>query len=45
MGPGGFVQSKADYSLLVKTVRDTITLILVYVDDLLIACNSTIHID
>lgn len=35
-----FVQSKADYSLFTKYTADKITLILVCVDDLLIAGNS-----
>lgn len=37
----GYSQSKADYSLLTKVQGTTITLILVYVDDLLIAGNSS----
>lgn len=36
----GYNQSKADYSLFTKTRHDNITLILVYVDDLLISGNS-----
>lgn len=35
-----FVQSKSDYSLFTKCKDDTITLVLVYVDDLLLASNS-----
>lgn len=35
-----FVQSKADYSLFTKTTDTTITITLVYVDDLLITGNS-----
>lgn len=36
-----FVQSKNDYSLFIKRQSDTITIILVYVDDLLIAGNNS----
>lgn len=36
----GFSQSKADYSLFTKVTKITITLILVYVDDLLLAGSS-----
>lgn len=39
-----FLQSKADYSLFTKTVDDTITVCLIYVDDLLICCNSVVQI-
>lgn len=42
---GGFVHLKADYSLLTKIAGNTITLILIYVDDLLFAGNSTVHND
>lgn len=37
----GFIQSKADYSLFSLHSESTITIILVYVDDLLICGNST----
>lgn len=36
----GFKQSRADYSLFIDTTENTITLVLVYVDDLLLAGNS-----
>lgn len=36
-----YVQSKTDYSLFVKTTKETIVLVLVYVDDFLIAGNSS----
>ena len=36
----GFVQSKADYSLFTKVTHNTITLVLVYVDDLLLSGNN-----
>ena len=36
----GYIQSKSDYSLFSKTSGQTITLVLVYVDDLLIAGNN-----
>lgn len=35
-----FIQSKSDYSLFTKRSDDTLTIILVYVDDLIIAGNS-----
>lgn len=41
----GFIQSKSDYSLFMKTTTDSLTLVLVYVDDLLIAGNSASKID
>lgn len=40
-----FIQSKADYSLFTKTSDKTITITLVYVDDLLITGNSTSDIN
>lgn len=39
-----FVQSRTDYSLFIKTSHDSITLILIYVDDLLIAGNDPTEI-
>ncbi|XP_042956303.1 uncharacterized mitochondrial protein AtMg00810-like [Carya illinoinensis] len=36
----GFSQSKADYSLFVKTTNDSFTALLVYVDDILVASDS-----
>lgn len=36
----GFTQFKADYSLFTKTEHNTITLLLIYVDDLLLAGNN-----
>ncbi|KAL8136156.1 hypothetical protein AgCh_010669 [Apium graveolens] len=41
----GFVQSKSDYSLFTLTNDSSITLVLAYVDDLLIAGNSGSEID
>ncbi|KAL8131684.1 hypothetical protein AgCh_007576 [Apium graveolens] len=41
----GYVQSRGDYSLLTKVEHNKITLVLVYVDDLLIAGDSAAHID
>lgn len=41
----GYTQSKTDYSLFTLTSQSSITLVLVYVDDLLIAGNSTKDID
>ena len=41
---GGYQQSKADYSLFTLTVKDSITLILVYVDDLLITGSCEVQI-
>lgn len=41
----GYNQSKTDYSLFTVTTASSITLVLVYVDDLLIAGNSTSDID
>lgn len=40
-----FIQSKSDYSLFIKTNSSTITLILVYVDDLLICGNDLTAIE
>lgn len=40
-----FVQFKCDYSLFIKIVGSTITIILVYVDDLLICGNDFVAID
>lgn len=40
-----YVQSKSDYNLFTKTTPDALTLVLVYVDDLLIAGNSASEID
>lgn len=40
-----YAQSKTDYRLFTKTTDNFITLVLVYVDDLLIAGNSTTNID
>ena len=40
----GFVQSKADYSLFTKHQNNSITLVLIYVDDLLICGNNEHHI-
>lgn len=40
----GYIQSRADYSLLTKVKHSKITLILVYVDDLLIAGDSNDNI-
>ncbi|GJS18134.1 retrovirus-related pol polyprotein from transposon TNT 1-94 [Tanacetum coccineum] len=39
--PEGYVQSKHDYSLFVKTKGHEFTTVLVYVDDMLITCNSS----
>lgn len=36
----GFLQSKADYSMLIKQTSSTITVILIYVDDIIISRNS-----
>lgn len=41
----GFIQSKADYSLFILQSSSTITIILVYVDDLLICGNFQTAID
>lgn len=41
----GFLQSKADYSLSTRTAGNTITNILIYVDDLMICGNSSSQID
>lgn len=40
----GFVQSKAYYSLFTKQVQDKFTTILIYVDDMMIACNNQAEI-
>ncbi|XP_074352200.1 uncharacterized protein LOC141691373 [Apium graveolens] len=39
-----FLQSKADYSFFTKIMEDTITVCLIYVDDLLICGNSALQI-
>lgn len=41
----GFIQSKADYSLFILHSLSTITLILVYVDDLLVCGNCQVKIN
>lgn len=41
----GFTQSKSDYSLFKLSGKESITLVLAYVDDLLIAGNSSYDID
>uniref|UniRef100_A0A7N2LEN0 Reverse transcriptase Ty1/copia-type domain-containing protein n=1 Tax=Quercus lobata TaxID=97700 RepID=A0A7N2LEN0_QUELO len=41
----GFTQSKADYSLFTRRQGDVFMMLLVYVDDVLIACNDKAEID
>lgn len=41
----GFVQSKSNYSLFTKTTSSTLTLVLVYVDDILLADNLRTDIE
>jgi len=41
----GFIQSKADYSLFTRVHGDIFMILLVYVDDVLIACNDKVEID
>ncbi|XP_057981296.1 uncharacterized mitochondrial protein AtMg00810-like [Malania oleifera] len=40
-----FIQSKADYSLFTKVTEDSFTIILVYVDDVIVARNNMDEID
>ena len=40
-----FIQSKADYSLFAKRHGDIFMILLVYVDDVLIACDDKVEID
>lgn len=37
----GYTHSKVDYSLFTKNTQDTVTLVIIYMDDLLITGNST----
>ena len=41
----GFIQSKADYSLFTRRHGDIFMILLVYVDDVLIACNDKAEVD
>ena len=41
----GFTQSKADYSLFTRRQGDVFMMLLVYVDDVLVACNDKVEID
>ena len=41
----GFTQSKADYSLFTRRHDDIFMILLVYVDDVLIACNDKAEVD
>ena len=41
----GFIQSKANYSLFTKRHGDIFMILLVYVDDVLIACNDKAEVD
>ena len=41
----GFIQSKANYSLFTRKHGDIFMVLLVYVDDVLIACNDKAKVD
>lgn len=41
----GYIQSKTDYSLFTKSTGDSITLVLIYIDDLLISGNAPAEIE
>ena len=41
----GYTQSKADYSLFIKSINNCFTAILVYVDDIIVASNDMRSID